>query len=70
MGTKELLREIEQLPISKRMLVVERTIKSIREIDSKKEMEKAVDTLLNDYRNDTELIAFTDIDLENFYEAR
>ncbi len=70
MGTKELIKEIQQLPINKRMLVIERTLKFIRESELKKKMEKAVDSLLNDYRTDKELTVFTDIDFDNFYEAR
>jgi hypothetical protein len=70
MGTKELIREIQRLPIGKRMLVIERTLKSIRESELKKKMDKAVDSLLEDYRTDKELTIFTDIDFNNFYEAR
>ena len=70
MGTKELIREIQRLPIGKRMLVIERTLQSIRESELKKKMEKAVDALLADYRADKELTAFTDIDFDNFYETR
>lgn len=70
MGTKEIIKEIQCLPISKRMLVIEQTIKSIRKSELKKKMEIAVDSLINDYRTDKELIAFVDIDLDNFYEAR
>ena len=70
MGTKELIKEILQLPISKRMLVIEQTIKSIRESELNKKMKKAVDSLVDDYRNDKELTVFTDIDFDNFYETR
>ncbi len=70
MGTKELIREIQRLPVGKRMLVIERTLKSIRESELKRKMENAVDTLLSDYRSDTELTAFTNIDFDNFYEAK
>lgn len=70
MGTKELIREIQRLPIGKRMLVIKRTLQSIRESELKKKMEKAVDALLADYRADKELTAFTDIDFDNFYETR
>lgn len=70
MGTKELIKEIQQLPISKRMLVIEQTIKSIRESELNKKMKKAVDSLVDDYRNDKELTVFTDIDFDNFYETR
>jgi len=70
MGTKELIREIQRLPISKRMLVIEQTLKSIRESEVNDNMEKAVDALLNDYQTDKDLTAFTEIDFENFYETR
>ncbi len=70
MGTKELIKEMQQLPVSKRILVIERTLKSIRESELKEKMEKAVDVLLGDYQTDTELTSFTNIDFDNFYEAK
>jgi len=51
-------------------MVVELILKSIRQGELKKQMENAVDTLMDDYRSDKELTAFTKIDFENFYEAR
>lgn len=33
-------------------------------------MEKAAAALLGDYKNDQELTAFTNLDFENFYEAK
>jgi len=70
MGTKELIKEIQRLPINKRLFVIERTINSIREIELKDQLVKASESLLNDYRNDKELTALTDLDFESFYEAR
>lgn len=70
MGTNEIIREITRLPINRRILIVERTLKSIREKEEKDKIEKAVSTLLNDYSTDKELTAFTGIDFEEFYEAR
>ncbi len=70
MGTTELIREIQQLPIAKRILVIERTLKSIRESDLRKKMKNAANSLLNDYLMDNELTSFTAIDFDNFYEAR
>ncbi|MFT4846131.1 MAG: hypothetical protein ACJAZC_000897 [Cryomorphaceae bacterium] len=70
MGTNELISEIQRLPINKRMMVVELILKSIRQGELKKQMESAVDTLMDDYHSDKELTAFTKIDFENFYEAR
>ena len=70
MGTKELIKEIQQLPVSKRLFVIEQTINSIRELELKDQLVKASESLLNDYGNDKELTALTDLDFENFYEAR
>jgi hypothetical protein len=70
MRTNELIREIRKLPLSKRIYVIEKAIHSIREQEEKKQMEKAVDLLLNDYKNDKELVDFTNLDFEDFYEAK
>ena len=70
MGTSELIREIRKLPLSKRIYVIEKAIHSIREQEEKKQMEKAVDLLLNDYKDDKELVDFTNLDFEDFYEAK
>jgi hypothetical protein len=70
MRTSELIREIRKLPLSKRIYVIEKAIHSIREQEEKKQMEKAVDLLLNDYKNDKELVDFTNLDFEDFYEAK
>ena len=70
METKEIMTAIKKLPVGKRMLIVEKTLKTIREIETKKEMIKAVDVLFNDYVSDKELTVFTQLDQENFYETR
>jgi hypothetical protein len=70
MQTKELIKEIQQLPLNKRFLVVEETIKSIKREEIGHQMEKAVDVLYNDYTHDKELTAFTLIDFDNFYETK
>lgn len=73
MGTQEILREIEKLPIQKRMVIIERTLRSIRERRVKKrktQMEKAVEILLKDYNTDKELTAFSTLDTEDFHETK
>ena len=70
MGTRELIKEIQRLPINKRMLVIEQALKSISDSKLKKKLEKAVDSLLKYYKTDKELTTFTDIDFDNFYEAK
>jgi predicted metallopeptidase len=70
MGTTEIIKEIKRLPVDKRLRIIEQTLKFIREAESKKQIEKAVGALSNDYSNDKELTALTSLDFEDFYEAR
>ncbi len=70
METREIIRAIKNLPISKRILIVERTLKTIRESETRKRMVDAADVLLEDYKNDKELVAFTQLDHEGFYETK
>lgn len=70
METREIIRAIKKLPISKRVLIMERTLKTIRESVTERNMEEAADSLRNDYINNNELTAFSQLDCEDFYEAR
>jgi len=70
MKTSEIIKEIKQLPVRKRIYVIEKTIHSIRMDDNKDQMKKAADKLYSDYKTDTELTAFSNLDFEDFYEAR
>ena len=70
METREIIRAIKKLPVSKRMLIVERTLKTIRESQTRNRMVKAAESLFEDYKNDKELIAFTQLDFEGFYETK
>jgi hypothetical protein len=70
METSEILKAIRKLPVSKRMLIIERTIKTIRENETKEKMIQAAESLFEDYKQDEELIAFTQLDFEEFYETK
>lgn len=70
MKTNELIKEIQKLPLQKRMFVLEKTIHSLRKQEESSNMKKAADSLYSDYTTDKELTAFTNIDFEDFYEAR
>ncbi len=70
METREIIRAIRKLPVSKRMLIVEKTLRTIRESETRKRMFEAAESLLDDYRNDKELTAFTQLDYEGFYETK
>jgi len=70
METREIIKAIKKLPVSQRILIIEQTLKTIRENETGKQMEKAATTLLRDYENNSELTEFTALDYEAFYEAR
>ena len=70
MGTKEIIDEIQKLPVEKRLLIVERTMQSIRKQKATHQITIAAEKLYGDYKTDSELTQFTNIDFENFYEAR
>ena len=70
METKEIISEIEKLTVKERLQIIENTARTIQIDDEKEQMRKAADQLYDDYKDDTELTSFTDLDLEDFYEAR
>ena len=55
METKTILEQIGKLPIEDKMLIVERTIKSIREKELKEKMFHAVSELEQVYKTNKEL---------------
>jgi hypothetical protein len=69
MTPTNIIRELERLPLSDKLFVIERTLKSIR-IEKERSLKAAVDNLYGDYKSDKELTVFTQLDKEPFYEAR
>ena len=55
MKTYDIIKEIQRLPVSKRIYVIEKTIHSIRIQEDKNKIKKAVDLLSADYESDDEL---------------
>ena len=70
METKEIILAIKKLPVNKRMLIIERTLRTIRESETHQRMTDAAETLYKDYSEDEELTAFSLLDCESFYETR
>lgn len=70
MRANDIIKEIQRLPISKRIYVVEKTIHSIRKQEDKNVMKKAAETLYVDYKTDNELTSFSNLDFADFYEAK
>lgn len=69
MTPANIIRELERLPLTDKLFVIERTLKSIR-TEKEKSLKVAVDTLYNDYKSGKELTVFTQLDTEPFYETR
>lgn len=69
MTTTNIIQELERLPLTEKLFVIERTLKSIR-IEKERSMKIAVDSLYEDYVTDKELTIFTKLDKEPFYETR
>lgn len=55
METREIIRAIRKLPVSKKNADSWKTLKTIRESETRKRMVKAAETLFEDYKNDKEL---------------
>jgi len=70
MNTKEIIQEIQKLPVSKRIYVIERSMHLIRKQEEENQLKRAADELYKDYLTDKELTSFTNLDLESFYETR
>jgi hypothetical protein len=69
MTTTAIIREINKLPLTEKLLLVEKTLKAIRQ-EKENALENAVHSLYDEYKTNTELIAFTKLDAASFYEAR
>jgi hypothetical protein len=68
MQTAVLLNQIYRLPLHDRMMIVERTIHSMRTETGT--LENSAALMSAEYSNNKELTAFTQLDIENFYETR
>lgn len=69
MTTESIIRELDKLPLTDKLLVIERTLKSIR-TEKEKSLKTAVGSLNKDYKNDKDLSAFTQLGEAPFYETR
>lgn len=70
MSNMQLLETIEKLPVQQQFYLVEKIIQNIRRKQEKDNMILAAEELAGEYHSNKELIAFQDIDFEDFYETR
>ncbi len=66
MSTSENVSFIKKLPIQGRLTIIEMVIHTLYDTAEVK-LEKAALTMIEDYRYDQELTAFTSLDMETFY---
>lgn len=69
MTTANIIDELDRLPLTDKLFVIEHTLKSIK-TEKEENTKAAVESLYDDYKSDKELTAFTALDTELFYETR
>jgi hypothetical protein len=69
METLEIIRNVNCLPLPQQMLIAERIIHLIRKREQLF-LETAVELFYADYMTGENLIVFTQLDCEDFYETR
>ena len=74
MQTTQIIQEISQLPMADKLFVAEQIFKQLREenfkSDEAENRREAAKMLLQDYKTDKDLTAFSAIDHDDFYEAK
>ena len=66
MLTSEIVTSFKKLPKQSRLKIIEMVINTLYDTEEDK-LEKAALSMINDYRHDQELTAFTSLDMETFY---
>jgi hypothetical protein len=70
MNTFEILETVSTLPTGQRMFIAERIIHSVRNESQKMPLKQAAELAVEDYQEDKELTAFTQLDGDDFHETR
>ena len=70
METKDLLKEIFQLPVNRQISLAEQILEVAKGSSKRQQLQAAVDALMSDYQTDEKLTDFITLDTEDFYETR
>ncbi len=70
MRTIDIIKEINKLPLSERLYILEKTIQSLKGNEEQNQMMIASEALAEEYKTNKELTAFTNLDIEDFYETK
>ena len=69
MTATNIIAELEKLTLEDKLLVIEQTLKSIRQ-NKDDSFERGVEIMYEEYKTNPELTVFTHLDSEPFYEAK
>ena len=70
MSTAEILKELNHLSINEKLFIIEKTIKDILKYNDIQQMTVASEAMENEYKTNSELTAFSNLDMEDFYETK
>lgn len=70
MNGLDLLDEVTKLPVLNRIDIIEKTLISIKQELNKNQMQYATEQLFDYYSGNSSLTEFTNIDADDFYEAK
>ncbi len=70
MRTKELIEQVERIPMDRGTRLLEETVRGIREKASSSALSKAAAVLEKDCRENKALTAFTAVGMDGFHEVR
>ena len=70
MSTSDILKEIDLLPLNEKLSLIQKAIKDMIRHNYEQQLTVAAEAMENEYKTNTELTAFTSIDLDDFYETK
>lgn len=70
MTKEQIVNEISQLKIDEIIHVIERSLSKISSKTGKEPLELAAEIMSKEYKQNKEMSAFNELDLEDFYEAK
>ena len=70
MSTAEILKEINHLPLNEKLSLLEKAIREIVKHNIEQQMSVAAESMENEYKTNKDLVAFTSIDMDDFYETK
>ncbi len=70
MSTSDILKEIDLLPLNEKLSLIQKALRDMLRHNYEQQLTVAAEAMENEYKTNTELTAFTSIDLDDFYETK